>query len=134
MDDIVKDAEGLTTVRIDRWLWAVRLCKTRPQATDLCGRGRVLIDGQLAKPARPVRPGQMVGLKKEGVLWQYRVLRCVNLRVGPPVAMQCREDCTPAEEVARFQLIRAQRTPSRPQGMGRPTKKDRRDFENFMNS
>jgi ribosome-associated heat shock protein Hsp15 len=121
------------TVRVDRWLWAVRICKTRSRAADLCGRGRVLVDGQPVKPSRPVKPGQVVGLKKDGILWQYGVLRCVGQRVGAPAAALCREDRTPAEDIEKSQAIRRGRSPARPPGMGRPTKKDRRDLDNFLN-
>lgn len=129
----VFESETDKTVRVDRWLWAVRICRTRSQATDLCDRGRILIDGQLAKASRQLRCGQIVVVKKDGIFWHYEVLRTIDKRVGAPLAMECRKDCTPAEDIARVQAIRSQRMPSRPQGMGRPTKKDRRDFEDFMN-
>ena len=72
----------LHSIRIDRWLWAVRICKTRVIATDLCKRSRVSIDQQKIKPSREVKTGQLVSVKRDGIIYQYRVLKCIEKRVG----------------------------------------------------
>lgn len=123
------DVKELDSVRIDKWLWAVRICKTRQVAMDLCKRQNVRIDGQYCKPSREVKIGQLVTVKKEGIDWQYRVLKCIDKRVGAKVAVDCKEDETSQEDKKKIQVIRQQWVPRRPKGMGRPTKKDRRDYE-----
>ncbi|MCD4779272.1 MAG: RNA-binding S4 domain-containing protein [Candidatus Omnitrophica bacterium] len=123
----------LQSVRIDKWLWAVRVCKTRKGAGDLCQRGKVFLDQQLAKPSREVKPGQVVGVNREGIHWVYRVLQCVDKRVGAVVAATCMEDLTPESEKERLRMIKGSWTPRRPKGMGRPTKKDRRTLDKFVN-
>ncbi|MFT5387183.1 MAG: ribosome-associated heat shock protein Hsp15 [Candidatus Omnitrophota bacterium] len=121
------------SVRIDKWLWAVRICKTRVVASDGCKRDKVKIDGQLAKPSREVRKDQIVSLQRDGIVWQYQVLKCIEKRVSAKIAAECKLDITPEEDVKKFKLVKSQRMPSRPQGMGRPTKKDRREFDKLFN-
>lgn len=123
-----KPAE-LESIRIDRWLWTVRICKTRAIATDLCKRGRVCIDQQPVKPSREVSPQQLVSIKREGITFQYRVLKCVEKRVGAKMAAQCKQDETPQEELTKLKTIKGGWTPMREKGAGRPTKKERRAID-----
>jgi len=118
--------DGLDTVRVDKWLWAVRICKTRSIATDLCDRGRVKVDGSPSKPSRKLRPGQLVAVKKDGLQREFKVLKCIDKRVGAPLADECKEEITPVEELQRVASIRKGGVPRRPKGSGRPTKRDRR--------
>jgi ribosome-associated heat shock protein Hsp15 len=120
------------SVRIDKWLWSVRICKTRLIATDLCKRHKVSIDGQEVKPSRAITCGQIIHVHREGVCWQYRVLQCIEKRVGPQVAKECCEDITPPEEKNRLVLIKGGWTPRRAKGEGRPTKKERRDMDRVL--
>ncbi len=119
-------------VRIDKWLWSVRICKTRLMATDLCKRHKVSINGQQVKPSRDVMVGQVIVVRKEGVCWQYRVLKCIDKRVGAQVAKDCCEDITPEEEKNKLVLIRGGWVPRRAKGEGRPTKKERREIERVL--
>jgi ribosome-associated heat shock protein Hsp15 len=119
-------------VRIDKWLWAVRICKTRLLATDLCKRQRVTIDGQAVKPSRMVLMGQVIVVRKEGFSWQYRVLQCIDKRVGARSAKECCEDITPQEEKDRFALVKSSWIPRRAKGEGRPTKKERRAVDRLL--
>lgn len=119
-------AEGNESVRIDKWLWAVRVCKTRAQATDLCERGRVKIDDNPAKPSRKVRAQQIVKVRGDGIERQYQVLQCIEKRVGAPEAAACKLDLTPQEDLDRLSAIRKGGVPFREKGAGRPTKRDRR--------
>ena len=117
------------SVRIDRWLWAVRICKTRPMATDLCKRQRVSIDSQHVKPSREVKPGQTIALKRDGITWQYKVLKCITNRVGAKLAVTCVENLTEQEELDKLKIVKAGWTPRRIKGQGRPTKKERRALD-----
>ena len=117
------------SVRIDKWLWAVRICKTRQVAADLCKRQKVFVDGQLVKPSREIREGQLVMVRKEGIEWQYKVLKCIKNRVGAKVAVECREDLTPQEQIDKLKMMKEAGMPRRASGAGRPTKKERRDIE-----
>ena len=124
--------KNLESIRLDRWLWAVRICKTRPKAHDLCKRQRVSIDGQHAKPSRDIRVGQIVTLKREGIQWRYKVLKCIGNRVGAKVAVECKEDLTSQEELDKLKMVRSAWTPVRDKGSGRPTKKERRALEKYI--
>jgi ribosome-associated heat shock protein Hsp15 len=116
-------------VRVDKWLWSVRICKTRLMATDLCKKHRVSIDGQQVKPSRHVEVGQLIVVRKEGVSWQYRILKCIDKRVGAQVVKECCEDITPDEERNKLALVKGGWVPRRAQGEGRPTKKERREMD-----
>ena len=121
-----------TSVRIDKWLWSVRICKTRLIATDLCKRHRVSIDGQLIKPSRVIKAGQLIVVRKDGVNWQYRVLKEIDKRVGAQLVKESCEDITPQEERNKFELVKGGWVPRRAKGEGRPTKKDRREMERVL--
>lgn len=123
--------EGSEGVRIDRWLWAVRICKTRSLATDLCKRQRVTIDGLKAKPSREVRVGQLIEVKREGITRQYRVLKLIEKRVGAKAAAECVIDETPQEAIDKIKTVKGARPPQRDKGAGRPTKKERRKIDKF---
>ncbi len=117
-------------VRVDAWLWAVRLYPSRTAATDACTSGRVRIDGDAVKPARRVAVGDVVEARRADRTGTYRVVRTITKRVGAPVAVGC-------YEVEAEELHRSPRPPAgaawgeRSRGTGRPTKKERREIERF---
>jgi ribosome-associated heat shock protein Hsp15 len=122
----------ITKTRIDKWLWSVRLYKTRTLATEACSAGKVKIDGESVKAAFMVKKGQTIQLNRQGEKWVIKVEALIEKRVGAPVAAQCYTDLTPPEEKNKVKF------PSvfyevRDKGSGRPTKKDRRDIEEFKN-
>ena len=122
---------GETIHRLDKWLWAVRVFKTRGLAAEACRQGHVRILGENAKPARTVRIGEVIVVRKDHMTRTYKVLQLPAQRVGAPAARECVEDQTPASELARprdpvFTLF------FRPKGAGRPTKKERRDLEKLF--
>ena len=119
-------------VRIDKWLWAVRVFKTRSLATDACKMNRVSINGQLTKPSRVVKEGDVISVRKPPIEYSFKVLRVLNNRVGAKLVPEYMENVTPKEQYDILELQRLSRFVDRAKGLGRPTKKDRRDMENFI--
>ena len=118
-------------VRIDKWLWAVRVFKTRAIAAEACQKGHVSILGHPVKASRDVRVGDVIVLKKEHLTRTFKVLRVIEQRVGAPVAKECAEDLTPASEFQKPRDPYFAPIAPRPKGSGRPTKKDRRIMDLF---
>jgi ribosome-associated heat shock protein Hsp15 len=113
-------------VRIDKWLWAVRLYKTRTQASAATRAGHVKIDGQSVKPARVVRGGEIITVQVEDLTRTIKVTGLPDQRVGAKLAGQFLEDLTPASEYAKPRERRQTAPLLWPKGRGRPTKRDRR--------
>lgn len=111
--------------RIDRWLWAVRLCSTRTEATDACRAGHVRVDGKPAKPATPVAAGRRVEARLHGRPRIVEVVRVIDKRVGAPIAVECYVDHSPPPPPRD----RVGPAGVRDRGAGRPTKRDRRQLE-----
>ena len=120
-------------VRVDKWLWAIRIYKSRTLAADVCKRNQVKVNGTVAKPSTTVEVGDTVEAKKEGFQMVYKVLQLIDKRVGAPIAVTCYEDLTPAEELNKFQdwYIGKRNSEQREKGAGRPTKRERRDLDRF---
>lgn len=119
-------AETPTEVRLDKWLWAVRLFKTRSLATEACAAGHVQIGGQRVKPARSVHPGELVEAQVGEIKRTVRVLGLLGHRVGAALVARYLEDLTPPEELNKPREARIEPFIHRPKGAGRPTKRDRR--------
>jgi ribosome-associated heat shock protein Hsp15 len=122
------------SVRLDKWLWAVRLYKSRSLATDACNAGHVKIAGQSVKPSRDVRVGEILGALTGRVHRTVKVLALLDRRVGAKAVAQFMEDLTPPEEYARVREEREQPMVQYPKGWGRPTKKQRRQIERLLDS
>ena len=122
---------GLDKVRIDKWLFAMRLFKTRSQATEYCDRERIYIGVQQVKPSRPVHEGEEVTIVRTGFRQVYKVLRLTDKRQPAKLVPDYCLDITPKEEVEKLELIRARRSFLRERGTGRPTKRERRDLDEF---
>lgn len=119
------DDGGVETTRIDRWLWAVRLFKTRAAATDACRGGHVRLNGARVKPAAPVRTGDDVVAKVGDRERVVEVARIIDKRVGAPVAAECLIDHSPPPPSREGPPPGGQR----PRGAGRPTKRERRQLD-----
>lgn len=119
-------------VRIDRWLWAVRVFKTRTLAAEACRGGKVEIAGENVKPSRLVRAGELVEVNKEGVLREFRIVRVLAKRVGAKRVAEFAEDLTPPERLEVQKETVAQAILKRDAGTGRPTKRDRRDIDRLL--
>ncbi len=121
------------SVRIDKYLWAVRLFKTRSLAAEACKKGRVIIDEQPVKSSRVIRRGDKVSIKVPPAVKTYKVLDLSEKRMGAKLVPDYLEDITPKEELDLLDMARMTQKLSRPRGTGRPTKKDRRDLDNLKN-
>ena len=120
-------------VRIDKWLWAVRLFKTRTLAATACRGGHVKIGGEPVKPSRAVHVGEVYTVLTTEITKTVKVLATIQKRVGPKLVAESMEDQTPAAEYLKLIEKRAPAGVAvRPKGAGRPTKKDRRDLEKLM--
>ncbi len=120
-----------TLVRIDKWLWAVRIYKTRSLATTACRAGQVTIGGQPVKPSREVKINDLILAKTGEITRTTKVLGLLEQRVGAQAAKEFAEDLTPASEYEKPRAPALQPLFHRPKGTGRPTKRDRRRLGKF---
>jgi len=120
------------TARLDKWLWCVRLFKTRGLATEACRAGGVTVNGQPAKPARDVRPGEIVQWRHGLVTRTFAVLGVPLRRLSAKAVPAFCDDRTPPEEWAKATANRVEQWLARERGSGRPTKRDRRQLDQFL--
>ena len=114
------------TTRIDKWLWVVRIYKTRSIATAACAGGKVNIDGNTVKASRMVRKGDIIQVRKRVIKYEYKVLKIAEKRMGAKLVPDFLEDITPEEELDKLESAHKQPLQTREKGQGRPTKKERR--------
>ena len=117
--------------RIDKWLWAARIFKTRSLAADACKSERVTLNGAQVKPSRTVKEGDEVGVKKSPVTYTFRVKQAIEKRVGAKLMPDILEDITTPEQYEILEMQRISGFVGRAKGTGRPTKKDRRALDDF---
>lgn len=117
--------------RIDKWLWAARIFKTRSLAADACKSGRITLNGVQVKPSRTVKEGDEVGVKKSPVIYTFRVKQAIEKRVGAKLLPDILEDITTPEQYEILEMQRISGFVGRAKGTGRPTKKDRRALDDF---
>lgn len=122
----------MSEIRVDKWLWAVRVFKTRSIATDACKMNRVSINGQLAKASRNIKVGDIVSVRKPPIEYSFKVLQVLGNRVGAKLVPEYMENVTPKEQYEILELQRISGFVDRAKGEGRPTKKDRRSMEQFI--
>lgn len=118
-------------VRIDKWLWAVRIFKTRTIAAEAIKKGRVIVGGVAVKPSRMIRMGDVVQVRKPPVTFSFKVLALSDKRMGAKLVPQFMENITPLDQYELLELNKISGFVDRQRGTGRPTKKDRRDLEQF---
>lgn len=119
-------------IRLDKYLWAVRIFKTRSDAADAIRQNRVLVNDAYAKPSREVKVGDMISVRRERVHYSYKILDLVSSRQpAKNVPMYCL-NCTPQEELDKLNVPHETIFVFRERGMGRPTKKDRRNIDALM--
>lgn len=124
--------EDKTEVRIDKWLWAVRLFKTRTLAVEACKKGRIMIQGTNVKPSRMVKVGDVIQIKRPPITYSFEVLDLTEKRMGAKLVPEFMKDATPKSEYDILELSKVEGFVDRQKGMGRPTKKDRRDLDDFI--
>lgn len=119
-------------VRIDKWLWAVRIYKTRSLATEECRKGHVSIGNIPVKPSRMVHVGEILKVRKSPITRTFRVLQLAEKRMPASLTLSHLEDITPPEELELLDMQKNMRWITRDPGTGRPTKKERRDLDDFF--
>ena len=118
-------------VRIDKWMWATRIFKTRTIAVEACKKGRISVKGVTIKPSRMIKVGEVIEVRKPPVTYSFRVLGLIDKRVGAKLVPQFLENVTPPEQYEILELSKISGFVNRAKGLGRPTKKDRRNLESF---
>jgi ribosome-associated heat shock protein Hsp15 len=119
-------------VRIDKWLWSVRIYKTRSQATEACRKGHVSIGNLPVKPSRAVHINEIIKVRKSPIVRTFKVLGLAEKRMSAKLTEDFIEDITPPEELELQEMQKNMRWITREPGTGRPTKKDRRELDDFF--
>ena len=118
-------------MRIDKYLWCVRYFKTRSLATEACNKGHLKINNAVVKASKDVFIGDSITIRKNQLYYSFEVIGIPTSRIGAKLVALYIKDTTPAEELERLQLMKYSQEYYRGKGTGRPTKKDRRDLEEF---
>jgi|SRR5210317_1437871 ribosome-associated heat shock protein Hsp15 len=118
--------------RIDKFIWAVRLFKTRSMASNQCKTNKVLVNNEPIKPAKEVKIGDRVSIKRQGAIFSYEVVDLLEKRVGAKLVENYIRDITPIEEIEKYKVYQAAQSSYRNNGMGKPTTKERRALEEFL--
>lgn len=123
----------ITKLRVDKWLWAVRIYKSRTLATEACKKSKIRLNEQEIKASHLIEPGQILEVRKQGFKFKYKVVQLIDKRVSSPLALACYVDLTSTEELNKYKSWFAHRSLPvlREKGSGRPTKKERRAIEDF---
>ncbi len=120
------------TARIDKWLWAARIFKTRSVAADACKNGRVTINKVNVKPSHTIKAGEVINVKKPPVIYSFKVLKTIEQRVGAKLLPEIYENVTDPKQYELLEMSRISGFVDRMRGTGRPTKKDRRALDAFV--
>ncbi|MCR5158388.1 MAG: RNA-binding S4 domain-containing protein [Prevotella sp.] len=123
---------GGLIARLDKWLWAARIFKTRTNAADACKNGRVAVNGVNVKPSRTVKADDVISVRKPPVTFSFRLLKPIERRVGAKVLPEIYENITPQDQYDLLEMNRISGFIDRARGTGRPTKKDRRQMDAFV--
>ena len=118
--------------RIDKWLWAARIFKTRSLAADACKNGRVTFNGSTIKPSRMIKEGDTVHVKKSPITYSFKVLKAIEQRVGAKLIPEIYENVTDPKQYELLEMSRISGCVDRARGTGRPTKKERRALDAFV--
>ncbi len=118
--------------RLDKWLWAARIFKTRTIAADACKNGRISIAGVKQKASKMIKEGDVIEVRKPPVTYSFKVLKTIQNRVGAKLVPEVLENVTPKEQLELLEMNRISGFVGRARGTGRPTKKERRDLDEFI--
>ena len=119
-------------IRLDKFVWSVRLTKTRSIATELIAKGKIRINGLDVKPSKDVKVSDVIHVLKNSSVFTYKIKALIDKRVGPKLVIDYLEDITPLEEIEKFKLYVDSQSVYRQNGTGKPTKKDRRSLDDFL--
>lgn len=122
----------MNEVRIDKWMWATRIFKTRTIATDACKKNRVMINGVNVKPSRMIKIGDVIQVRKPPITFSFKVLGLTQNRMGAKLVPEYLENVTTPDQYEILEMNRISGFVDRAKGLGRPTKKDRRELEQFV--
>ena len=120
--------------RIDKYIWSVRLAKTRSLAANSISKGKVRLNGGLIKPSKEVKLGDEININKHNSTFTFRVIQLLDKRIGAKLVKDYLVEITPPEELEKYKLYQESQRVYRDNGSGKPTKKDRRDLEDFINN
>ena len=118
--------------RVDKWLWAVRVFKTRSLAADACKKGRVLMQGVAVKPSRELKVGDVVQVRRNPIVYTFKVVALTQNRVGAKLVSQFMANQTAPDQLELLEVLKLDQSNRRAKGLGRPTKKERRDLDDFF--
>jgi ribosome-associated heat shock protein Hsp15 len=119
-------------IRVDKYVWCVRLTKTRSQATELISKSKIKLNGQEVKPSREIKKGDVISVQRNNACFEYEVLDFLDRRVGAKLVETYLKDITRPEEIEKFKEYQLSQSAYREYGTGKPSKKDRRDLEDFF--
>ncbi len=118
-------------VRIDKWLWAMRIFKTRTVATEACKKGRVSVGGAIVKPSRMIKVGDIINVRKPPVTYSFKALALTENRLGAKLVPEYMENVTPRSELDLLEVVKISGFIDRRKGLGRPTKREGRELKEF---
>ncbi len=121
----------MATARLDKWLWAVRLFKTRSTAAEACKKGRISVNGAQAKAAHTVKVGDEVSVRKPPITYTFRIKQAIEKRIGAKLVTEMLDNITSPDQMEILEMSKISGFVNRAKGTGRPTKKDRRELEDF---
>ncbi|MCQ2095282.1 MAG: RNA-binding S4 domain-containing protein [Bacteroidaceae bacterium] len=119
-------------VRLDKWLWAARIFKTRSIAIDACKNGRVMIAGVKLKPSHMIKAGDIIQVRKSPITYSFKVIQCIQNRIGAKLVPSVLENVTTPDQLEILEMSRVSGFVDRARGTGRPTKKERRNLDEFI--
>lgn len=122
----------MAEARIDKWMWATRIFKTRTIAAEACKKGRVTINNSQVKPARTIKVGDVIQVKKPPIIYSFKVLQLIEKRMGAKLVAEYMENVTTPDQYEILEMSKISGFVDRARGTGRPTKKDRREIETFV--
>ncbi|MCD8318046.1 MAG: RNA-binding S4 domain-containing protein [Paraprevotella sp.] len=122
----------MNEARIDKWLWAARIFKTSSMAAAACKKGQVSMQGMQLKPSRTIKAGDVVEVRKPPITYSFKIKQTIEKRVGAKLLPEVLENVTPPEQYELLEMNRLSGFVNRARGTGRPTKKDRRDLDEFQ--
>ena len=118
--------------RLDKWLWAARIFKTRSIAVDACKNGRITMEGVKQKASKMIKEGDIIEVRKPPITYSFKVLKAIQNRVGAKLVPEVMENVTAKEQLELLEMNRISGFVGRARGTGRPTKKERRDLDDFI--